>query len=107
MIINPYDVCIVQNYELHKSKYDRTTITIAIVGDDLRVFPTSSSRRLCEQTYGLFMISEFDPDFEATGLEYTSWVLDEPAIIERKRVIDVVGKLRGDLRRRFIEFFGL
>jgi len=107
VVAKPYDVCLVSKYDLRLAKHNRTSIVVAIVGADLRVYPTTGRLELCDNLPSAFLINSDDLDFPATKLRYTSYVLDRPSLVPQDRVLKILGKLEGDLKRRFIKHFGL
>lgn len=81
-------------------------MVLTVEGTTLRLAALSSKMDLYRHGEH-FLIREDDPDFAATGLETTSYVLGAPLFrADTSRVLAVKGELTGGLARAFTDWIG-
>jgi hypothetical protein len=103
-----YIVLLVDKLAWRRSRKDRPVVVVAVADDDgnLTVFPSTAQEALCVNDK-YFRISDDDPQFGETNLDYTSCIVDEVLDLPASKKVRKLGVIRGDLKRRFDEEFGL
>ena len=107
-LTDEYIVMLVEKFAWRRSKKDRPVIVVAVAtsSDSLTVFPSTTQEELCVNDK-YFCIDEGDPQFEETKLRYSSCIVDEVIDVPITPGMKRLGVIKGDLKRRFDEAFGL
>jgi len=106
-VIHPYQVCIVA-IRVGEVEYPRPCVAITVLSADGIAGALAISSKLdLYKPDQHFLINANHPDFPATGLSTTSYVIGSPVIdITPEEVEKVIGALTGELGcafRRWIE----
>jgi len=107
MPIKPLQICRVK-VKLGESRYLRPSVVLAIYDqDDLSLAPISSKLDLYQPS-AHFLIPEDHPDFAATGLKVTSYVIGDRLFEEQAAFVQqILGELQGKLAEDFTKWMGL
>ena len=103
--IAPLQICQVR-VRVGEAYYPRPCVVLTVEGTMLRLAALSSKMDLYRPGEH-FLIRARRPDFAATGLETTSYVLGAPLFrADTSRVLAIKGTLTGGLARAFTDWIG-